>query len=100
MTAGPDPRVDTGLPMALSAVQGDRHYDPRTVKLSDRIEVLIDGDRLDQICSYDVPAGKVTRNRRDWQGRMILHHGAPVIETLTGTVEVRWTKAAEAVTRG
>jgi hypothetical protein len=85
--------VDAGLPLALSARKGDRHYDAAAVRLSDRIEVTLDGDRLDHIVSYDVPAGLVVRHRRDWQGRMVLERGAPVDEVLTGEVAVRWLRA-------
>ena len=85
-------RVGAGLPLALSARKGDRHYDPRAQALT--IDVLIDGTVLDQVVSYDIVAGTIVRLQRDESGRAIVRRGQLVDEVLHGQVEVRWTRAA------
>lgn len=100
MSASREPverRVDRGLPLALSARRGDKYYDPAAARLSGLIEVLLDGDSLDHVTSYDVPAGIVVRERRDWRGRVIIaDDGCPALEALSGRVEVRWRRDGSA----
>lgn len=96
MSGAADPRVDAGLPLALSARKGDPHYDKAAMRLSDRIEVLLDGERLDHVISYDAPRGEITRHRRDGKGAIVIERGELACETLTGKVEARWIKQAEA----
>jgi hypothetical protein len=84
--------VDRGLPLRLSARKGDAHYCEQAAGLSDRIDILLDGEVLDTATSYDVVAGEVVRHRRHDDGTLILEKGAPTFETLRGRVEVRWLR--------
>ena len=85
-------QVDAGLPVRLSCRQGDPHFADRAHGLSERIDIFVNGSRLEHATSYDVEAGEVIRHRRDRNGDLILENGAPTFETLRGRVEVRWIK--------
>ena len=85
--------VQNGLPLRFSARRDDPHYDGDLAhRLSDRIEILVDGAVLEEATSWDVPAGEVVIHARDEDGRLILEKGAPTFETLRGQVEVRWLR--------
>jgi hypothetical protein len=88
-------RVDADLPLRASTIADADHYDPETIKLSGRIEVLLDGKALPEVAAWDVLAEEVIRKRRDEDGRVIVHQGQPTYETLCGRVEVRWTRQPE-----
>lgn len=91
-----DPRVDRGIPVACSVLQGEPHYDPAALRMIEGlVEVLLDGDSLDLVVAYDIPAGRITCQRRDWRGRVLIERGAPVLETFEGLVEVHWLPPAE-----
>lgn len=84
--------VGAGLPERLSALQSDARYDARAKGLSGRIDVLLDGKVLDEVSTYDVPAGEVMRKQRRRDGSVILDdRGIPTFELLKGKVEVRWS---------
>lgn len=88
--------VDPGLPRRLSARQGDPHYEPAAARLSDRIEVLLDGKALDCVTSWDVDLGRIERHALNDEGLLILDsRRAPTFETLYGHVEVRWIREAK-----
>jgi hypothetical protein len=82
-----DRRIDTGLPARF-------HWsDPKCDALSGMVDVLLDGVVLDEVASWDVGKGEITRKCRDSAGRLILGDDrAPTYETLRGLVEVRWVK--------
>lgn len=82
--------VDSGLPAKLSARIGDPAYDAKASALSDRIDVLLDGNVLPEVTSFDVQRGLVVRHARGSDGKLKLDGGAPTFETLRGRVEVRW----------
>ena len=84
--------VDPGIPLALSATRGERHYDGELVtELHGKVEITLDGDRMERVVSYDVPRGVIVRQRRDWRGRTLVgEDGAAAIEQLEGRIEVRW----------
>ena len=86
--------VGPGLPERLSVLQGDVRYDEKAKSLSDRIDVFLDATLLEEVATYDVPAGKIVRQRRSYSdGALILdERGVPELETLKGKVEVRWQR--------
>jgi hypothetical protein len=89
------PFVDPGLPRRLSARKGHPHYDAAAEGLSDRVDVFLDGKRLDEVTAWDVDLGRIDRHARDAAGRLILERGAPTFETAYGHVEVRWNREAQ-----
>lgn len=87
--------VVEGLPRQFTALRGDPHFEPSLMKLSERIDVLLDGEVLPEVARYDVDLGRVDRNERGPDGCLVLERGAPKLETLYGLVEVRWAKGAK-----
>jgi hypothetical protein len=88
-------RVDEGLPLRASTVAEDGNYDPKTVGLSDKIAVLLNGEELPEASGWDVVAGEIVRKRRDNLGHVRTEGGRPTYETLRGRVEVRWIRQPE-----
>jgi hypothetical protein len=89
--------VDRGLPRRLSTCADDPAYDERAARLSDRIAVFLDGVELQEVASWDVDRGSVTRKIRREDGRPLCDEkGHPAYETLGGHVEVRWLKESVA----
>ncbi|MEO6360251.1 MAG: hypothetical protein ABIO43_06725, partial [Sphingomicrobium sp.] len=85
--------VDAGLPRTLSVRRDDPAFDKAAHRLTDRIDVLLNGQVLPEVASYDVDARTIVRVRRHDDGRPVLDEsGLPRHETLRGDVEVRWTK--------
>lgn len=84
--------VDSGLPAKLSARIGDPAYNAKASALSERIDVLLDGNVLPEVTSFDVQRGLVVRHARGPDGKLRLDRGAPTFETLRGRVEVRWQR--------
>ena len=89
--------VDEGLPRSVSVLRSHPNYDHRAESLSSRISVYIDGLELPEVAVWDVDAGWVIRNRRYKNGAPALDgDGLPILETLRGTVEVRWSRGSAA----
>lgn len=84
--------VDKGLPRRLSARKGDPHYDGRAEALSDKVDVILDGEVLAEVTSCDVDIGRIERRARGENGQLILDRGVPTFETSYGHVEVRWRR--------
>ena len=90
--------VDEGLPRRLSVVRSFPNYDHEAKhRLSGRISIYLDGKELAEVAAWDVDEGWIARNRRYRDGALTLDsEGLPVIETLRGVVEVRWSKGSAA----
>lgn len=86
--------VPKSLPRQLSVLRGAPHYDPKAKELSGKIDVLLDGKVLPEVASYDVDNGEIIRNRRYKDGGLVISQGQPVLDRLTGRVEVRWKDSA------
>ncbi len=92
MTA-PAKRVDAGLPLRLSCISGEPDYDPKAIRLSEKIDVLFNGEVLPEVCAYDVEAGKVIVPVYDAGGRRVIdRQGLPASGTRRGVIEVRWVR--------
>lgn len=87
--------VDPGLPRKLSTRPDDKSFDKAAMRLSDRVDVLLDGTILPEVAAWDADKGEVIRRRRYRDGTLVLGKGGiPEHETLRGLVEVRWRKGA------
>jgi hypothetical protein len=89
--------VDRGIPRRLSVRKSDRFHDPEIVaRLNDKVAVLLDGRELPEVTSWDVDKGVVTRRYRNHDGEFVRDEaGIPLLERVTGSVEVRWKEPVE-----
>jgi hypothetical protein len=57
-----------------------------------RVRVMLDGEVVARCVGYDADQGTVTRQRLDEAGRIFVDPDTDsvAVETLTGTVEVKW----------
>lgn len=86
--------VDTGLPRKASCCKGDDGYAPQIARLSDRIDIFVNGTCLPEAIAWDVDKGHVDRFYRNAQHVLVTdERGRPMTERVTGKVEVRWIKA-------
>ena len=90
--------VDRGIPRRLSVRKQDRFYDGEVAaRLSDRIAVILNGNELPEVASWDVDKGEILGRVRRKDGSFILDgDGVPTLELMRGEVEVRWKKESAA----
>ena len=89
--------VDAGLPRKASCCKGDAGYSSSIARLSDRIDLFVDGVLLPEAISWDVDKGWVDRFYRGTLGELKTdQRGRHLVERVTGLVEVRWIKKAAA----
>lgn len=89
--------VDDGLPRKASCCKGDAGYSRAIARLSDRIDIFVNGVLLPEATSWDVDKGWVDRFYRGALGELKTdHRGRLLVERVTGLVEVRWLKKAAA----
>jgi hypothetical protein len=89
--------VDPGLPSKASCRKGDPHYDVATIRLSERIDIFVDGKLVWEASSWDCDAGEITQPARFEDGHPILdNRGVPASTLIKGRVEVRWARGKAA----
>lgn len=89
--------VDAGLPRKASCCRGDSDYSPKIARLSDRINIFVNGTLLGEATAWNVDKGYVDRFYRNSFGTLVTdERGRAMVERVNGLVEVRWIKKAAA----
>lgn len=89
--------VDAGLPRKASCCRGDSDYSPKIARLSDRINIYVNGSLLGEATAWNVDKGYVDRFYRNAHGVLVTdERGLPMTERVCGVVEVRWINKAAA----
>ena len=80
------------IPRRGSIHESDPDYDPLFVRLCGRFEVLLDGEPVPNVFSYNCDAGWIRRYQTDSRGRLRFNPLKGVVqeEVLRGSVSVRW----------
>lgn len=79
------------IPRALSTDIRSIHYRPDVIQIGEHLEILFEGNKLEDVVEYDMDRGRIIRLKRTNIGYEIDGRGDQIIhETLEGRVEVRW----------